>query len=235
MDWHQLQEVIRNTNAGYTNAQNAANSWQGVNAQAQHDAHKVMMEMVRQRDAAVAAYNARGPAPAPSGGGGAPPPPPPPKPINPWITSSNYVAPKGVLQADPDIVITAGEEPISPELLLELQYEDISGMELINISRSDIIDGQNVIYSPIKNLSSLRRKYNPNNVIAMPAVSTSLFSKYPIDLILRVGENPETGLPYEPYFDDNGNLVIELQDVREDEIVEVEIDTSGTINLVDFT
>lgn len=161
------------------------------------------------------------------------PSPPPPKPPDPWIRASSYV--QGVKQAEPDIVLTAGPEAISPELLLELQYEDLAGAELINISRSDIIDGQNVIYSPIKNLSSLRRKYNPNNIISMPSVSSSLFSKYAIDLVLRVGENPATGLPYEPYFDDNGDLVIELTDVREDEIVEVEIDTSGTINLVDFT
>lgn len=172
---------------------------------------------------------------APSGGGGySGPPPPPPKPHNPWITTTNYVSPEGVRQADPDIVITAGEEAISPELLIELQYEDISGTELINISRSDIIDGQNVVYSPVKNLSSLRRRYNPNNIISVPSTATSSFSKYAIDLILRVGEDPNTGLPYEPYFDDNGDLVIEIEDVREDEIIEVEVDSSGTINIVDF-
>ena len=154
------------------------------------------------------------------------------KPPDPWIRTPSFVP--GVKQADPDIVITAGEEPISPELLIELQYEDISGIELINISRSDIIDGQNVVYSPVKNLASLRRKYNPNNIIALPAISSSLFSKYAIDLILRIGENPATGLPYEPYFDENGDLVIEIEDVREDEIVEIEVDSSGTINLVDF-
>lgn len=172
--------------------------------------------------------------PISSGGGTPAPPPPPPKPINPWITTSNYVAPQGVLQADPDIVITAGEDPISPELLLQLEYENVSGMELINISRSDMIDGQEVIYSPIKNLSSLRRKYNPNNIIGVSSLASSSFSKYAIDLILRIGEDPETGLSYEPYFNDNGDLVIELQDVRDDEIVEVDIDTSGTINLVEF-
>ena len=159
------------------------------------------------------------------------PPPPAPKPPDPWIRASSYV--EGVKQADPDIVLF-DEEPLSPELLLELEYEQISGIELINISRSDVIDGQNVVYSPIKNLPSIRRKYNPNNVIAMPTLSSSLFSKYAIDLVLRIGENPETGDPYEPYFNENGNLVIELEDVREDEIVEVEVDTNGTINLVDF-
>lgn len=189
--------------------------------------------LVQERDAIVAAYHAANQPKQSSSEGPPPPPPPPPRPPDPWIRTSSFV--EGVRQADPDIVITAGEEAISPELLLELQYEDLAGIELINISRSDSIDGQNVIYSPIKNLSSLRRKYNPNNVIAMPAVSSSLFSKYAIDLILRVGEDPSTGLPYEPRFDANGNLVIEIQDVREDEIVEVEVDTSGTINLVDFT
>jgi hypothetical protein len=159
------------------------------------------------------------------------PPPPPPKPPDPWIRTSSFV--QGVKQADPDIVLF-DEEPLSPELLLELQYEDLAGTELINISRSDIIDGQNVLYSPIKNLASLRRKYNPNNIIALPAVSSSLFSKYAIDLVLRIGEDPATGLPYEPYFDENGNLVIEIEDVREDEIVEIEVDSNGTINLVDF-
>ena len=34
--------------------------------------------------------------------------------------------------------------------------------------------------------------------------------------------------------DDNGDLVIEIEDVREDEIIEVEVDSSGTINIVDF-
>lgn len=215
--------IVNETNDAYKNAKNDAERSAAVQRRdVAAAAHQREIERVRNLPQS-------GPSHSPG------PPPPPPKPVNPWITSSNYVAPQGVKQADPDIVITAGEEPISPELLLELQYEDVAGAELINISRSDIIDGQNVIYSPIKNLSSLRRKYNPNNIIAMPSVSSSLFSKYAIDLILRVGENPSTGLPYEPYFNDNGDLVIELEDVREDEIVEVEIDTSGTINLVDFT
>jgi hypothetical protein len=172
----------------------------------------------------VTDYNHGFSSPAPS--------PPPPTPPDPWIRTSSYVQP--VKQADPDILIT-NDTTISPELLIQLEYEDVSGIELINISRSDVIDGQDVVYSPIKNLSSIRRKYNPNNIISMPAVSSSLFSKYAIDLILRIGEDPETGNSYEPYFNEDGDLVIELEDVREDEIVEVEIDTNGTINLVDLT
>jgi len=154
-----------------------------------------------------------------------PPPPPPPKPPNPWMTTQTYTGPSGVKQADPDIVLF-NEEGISPEFLLELLYEDISGTELINISRSDIIDGQNVVYSPIKQLSALRRRYNPKNIISLPELSSSFFSRFPIELLDR-------GISA-PYFDNDGNLVIEIEDVREDEIVEIEIDTNGTINEVGF-
>ena len=156
----------------------------------------------------------------------APPPPPPPKPPDPWMRQATFVAPSGVKQADPDIVIF-NEDAISPEFLVELGYEDVSSIELINISRSDIIDGQQVVYSPIKQLSSLRRKYNPNNIISLPELSSSFFSRFPIDLVLR-------GI-LKPYFDDNGNLVIEIEDVKEDEVIEAEIDTNGTINEVDFS
>jgi hypothetical protein len=153
-----------------------------------------------------------------------PPPPPPPKPPA-WITTSDFKEPKGVKQADPDIVIF-NTTPISPEFLIETNYEDLSGMELINISRSDIINGASVSYSPIKNLSALRRKYNPNNIISMPELSSSYFSRFGIDLILR-------GIS-KPFFDSEGNLVIEIQDVKDDEVIEVEISQSGTINEVDF-
>jgi hypothetical protein len=155
-----------------------------------------------------------------------PPPPPPPKPPDPWIRKATFVAPSGVKQADPDIVIF-NEDAISPELLVELGYEDISGIELINISRSDIIDGQNVSYSAVKQLSALRRRYNPNNIIALPELSSSFFSRFQIDIVLR-------GIQ-EPYFNENGDLVIEINDIRDDEVIDVEIDTNGTINEVDFS
>lgn len=153
------------------------------------------------------------------------PPPPPARPPDPWMRSSDYKGPKGIKQADPDVVLF-DQESVSPELLIELEYESISGIELINISRSDIIDGQQVIYSPIKNLSSIRRRFNPNNIISMPELSSSYFSSFSIDLVLRGIRNP--------YFDTNGDLIIEIDEVLEDEIIEAEVDSSGTIDVVEF-
>lgn len=184
-------------------------------------AHNRLVQANAARDAAM-----RSSATGQSSPTTASPSPPPAKPANPWITASNYVAPEGVKQADPDIVLI-DTETISPELLIQLEYENVSGTELINISRSDIIDGQQVVYSPIKNLSSLRRKYNPNNIIALASTSASIFSKYLIDILARGAR--------EPYFDDNGDLVIEVDDVFDDELIEAEVDTSGTIDRVEFS
>jgi hypothetical protein len=216
---------LDNINASYAEHERMANYYAGKDAAQQHAAHLVMQRLVDERNAYLASLSQQS-TPSGGGGGGSAPPPPPPTPPDPWIRTSDYVAPQGVKQADPDIVLF-DDEAISPELLLQLQYEDVAGIELINISRSDIIDGQNVSYSPIAQLSSLRRRYNPNNIIALPSTSSDAFSRFGIDLILR-------GIK-EPYFNENGDLVIEIDEVLEDEIIEAEIDTSGTINRVDFS
>jgi len=158
------------------------------------------------------------------GGGGDAPPPPPPTPPDPWMRVNNYVQ-NGVKQASPDIVLF-DQEAVSPEYLIQLEYEDISGSELINISRSDIINGQDVIYSPIKNLASWNQRYNPNNIIALPSIFNSYFSRYQIDLIFR-------GIR-EPYLNSDGDLVIEIDIVFDEELIEAEIDSNGTIGVVDL-
>jgi hypothetical protein len=171
-------------------------------------------------------YVSSQPGSPPPPAGPPPPPPPPPRPLDPWITTPSSVSPQGVKQADPDVILF-GDEPIGPELLLQLQYEDVAGIELINISRSDIIDGQNVSYSPVTQLSSLRRSFNSNNIIALPSTSSDIFSRFGIDLVLR-------GIR-KPYFNDNGDLVIEIDQVLENEVIEAEVDTSGTINVLDYS
>jgi hypothetical protein len=206
-----------NTAAGYTNASSSVQS-----AVAAHTAQifpPKSFENIPTLPLPV------GPAPS-SPTTSSPPPPAATPPANPWDRRSSFVDPRGVKQPDPSVILF-DSGTVSPEYLIELEYEDISGMELINMSRSDLIDGQSVIYSPIKNLSYLRNKYNPNNIIAIPSYSYSEFSKYRIDLILR-------GIR-DPYFDENGSMVIEIDDIKEEELIEVQIDSSGTINLVDFS
>ena len=144
-------------------------------------------------------------------------------PTNYWVTTPTYTAPTGVKQATPDIIVF-DDMTVDIEYLTNDYFEQFGGQELIKISRSDLIDGKEVVYNPIKNLSVLNQKYNPNTVIAIAPFQQNL-SLYAIDLILR-------GI-HEPYIDrENGYLVIEIDNVKKTESIEVELAIGGTMNRV---
>jgi hypothetical protein len=65
------------------------------------------------------------------------------------------------------------------DFIADAILEDIGGQELINITRTDILNGQNVTYNIVSNLASLEQKFNPNSMIAMQGTDqqhASLFS-----------------------------------------------------------
>ena len=151
------------------------------------------------------------------------PAPPPAVPQSTWDTKVTYTAPTGIKQASPDIIVF--DEEIDPEFLVQAFFQEFGGTELINISRYDLINGDDVSYSPIINLSSLRQSFNPNNIIGIGAFQENP-TKYGIDLFSR-------GV-VEPYFNDDGDLVIEIDNVRPDESIEVEVASDGTINRIEL-
>lgn len=152
-----------------------------------------------------------------------PPPPPPPIPLSIWDERSTYSAPTGIKQANPDIIIF--DEEIDPDFLVQAFFQEFGGTELINISRYDLINGEDVSYSPIINLSNIRQSFNSNNIIGIGAFQENP-TKYGIDLFSR-------GV-VSPYFNDNGDLVIEIDEVRPDESIDVQIASDGTINRVEL-
>ena len=153
------------------------------------------------------------------------PPPPNPTPPSPWSTSTTYQAPKVIKQAQPDIVLDP-EIDTSGDYIVERFFEEIGGQELINISRHDLIDGINVVYNPIANLSRLRQRFNPNNIIESDFLSQNESSNATIDLISR-------GM-YEPTFDDQGRLVVEIDIIRPEENIEVQVASSGTLTRIEL-
>ena len=154
-----------------------------------------------------------------------PPPPPPPTPPNPWITSTTYQAPKGIKQAQPDIVLDR-EIDTTGDYIVERFFEELGGQELINLSRHDLIDGINVVYNPIANLSRLRQRFNPNNIIESDYLSQNEEKNATIDIISR-------GMS-EPYFNDLGQLVVELDIIRPEENIEVQVANSGTLTRIEL-
>ena len=149
-----------------------------------------------------------------------PPPPPPPTPPNPWMTSTTYQAPRGIKQAQPDIVLDP-EIDTTGDYIVERFFEELGGQELINISRHDLIDGINVVYNPIANLSRLRQRFNPNNIIESDFLSQNESRNATIEIISR-------GM-YEPIFDDQGRLVVEIDIIRPEENIEVQVSISETL------
>lgn len=136
--------------------------------------------------------------------------------FTPMPSNKNFkVAPSDIIQFD--------DSNIEIQLITNLLFEDVGAVELSDMSRSDLIDGQQVIYSPITNLPELKRDFDPNKIISnIPMVD--YFSRFLIDLLSR-------GM-YEPYFDDEGNLVIEIDKVLDDEKIEAEILSNGTIEII---
>jgi hypothetical protein len=131
------------------------------------------------------------------------------------------------------ILFDNNEVPI--EIMTDLIFENIGGHELINIARNDIINGQQISYQPIKNISSIQQQYNPNNIVSLQSTSDKYFANFPIKLenkIPQLGTGPDGGSIYiDP---NNGNIVIEIINVELDEQVEVEITVSGTIYEAEF-
>jgi hypothetical protein len=135
----------------------------------------------------------------------------------------------GVLSSEPQyLTITEQVDASLLEFLTDLAFEAIGGQELINISRHDLVDGQKTIYSPIKNLSSIRSQYNPSNIVALQGSSDLNFRSFSIkleDYIVEFGLGPNGEVFY---IDQNGNIVINFTNVPENQEVEVQLLKKGT-------
>jgi hypothetical protein len=121
------------------------------------------------------------------------------------------------------------------EVMTDLIFEDIGGQELINITRNDIINGQQISYSTIKNLASIQQQYNPNNIISLQSTSDKYFANFSIKLnekIPNVGNGPSGS---NVYIDETtGDLIIETINTLSDEQVDIQIAISGTIYEADI-
>ena len=160
-------------------------------------------------------------------------------------TTGKYITPlpdtpyKSTLSAQANVnqVLTApidtilfNDETLPVEVITDLIFENIGGQELINIARNDTVNGQPIIYQPIKNLSIIQQQYNPNNIINLQATSDKYFKNFAIKFETKVpieGSGPNGENIYiDPL---SGGLVIDFVNILDGEQVQVEIITTGTI------
>jgi hypothetical protein len=147
------------------------------------------------------------------------------------VTSRNV---NPVLTAPIDTILF-NDDSVPVEIMADLIFENIGGQELINIARNDTINGQRVIYQPIKNLTAIQQQYNPNNILSLNATSDKYFQNFSIKFDEKVpveGTGPGGAHVYiDPA---TGELIVESINLSEDEQIEVEITIGGTIYEADI-
>jgi len=119
-------------------------------------------------------------------------------------------------------------DPISYEAMFEIVFQDIGGQELINISRADAINGQNIMNSIVKNLKNLMLEYNSNNIIKLGGTSDVLFKNFSIkleDRIPKYGNGTAGAIVY--IEQETGSLTVDLVNMGDEEEVEIEIINQG--------
>ena len=135
-------------------------------------------------------------------------------------------------------IILFDEETVTTDGMFDQIFENIGGQELINITRSDIVNGQKISYQPIKNLSAIQQRYNPNNILGLQQNSDTFFAGFSIKLEDKIPENGNGTDGANVYLNALGDLIIEFINVNPDEQVETQISVSGTIyeaDLGDYT
>jgi len=151
------------------------------------------------------------------------------------ITAPEPPKPKIVKNPNRDVLDLSRDE-FSISSVSRLLFEQVGSIELVNIARRDTIEGQNPYYSMISNLSTVRKNFDPTSIITRQKSNQGIYSNYSISLNDKIPDDQyleRNNLTDFYYIDDNGDLVIELDNLASDEIIDFEIAESGTINLVD--
>lgn len=158
-----------------------------------------------------------------------------PTPITASFMSVASSPPPPPTKTAPIDTVLFNDDSMSIELMTDLIFEEIGGHELINISRNDIVNGQQISYTPIKNLGLVQQRYNPNNIIGLQSTSEKYFANFVIKLeekVPLVGNGPNGSNIY--FDEETGDIIIEGVNMNKDELFEVEISINGTIYTANF-
>ena len=118
----------------------------------------------------------------------------------------------------------------------DMIIQEIGGIELITISRNDLISEQQINYQPIKNIANTSLQYNPLNILALQDLDSDYFSKFPINLdkyIPNVGSG--TGGAY-VYINSSNEVVVESVNLLPGQSLEIQfLSFDSTINGTIYT
>jgi hypothetical protein len=150
--------------------------------------------------------------------------------VNPFLPEPIYTRiRKGIQIASPDVVL---DDPyISVESMGDYIFATIGGTEILSATRSDLIDSPlNRNYTAIQDAGTA---FTKENAISFNDNSSNTFRGFAIDLKKHVPENNVSHPLIEPELDSdqnpNGNVRINLKDIKPGYYVDVEILTNGNV------
>lgn len=138
----------------------------------------------------------------------------------------------------PDLYdIERGNDSLPESVLEYLLFEQIGGQELLSVSRTDTLNGTNPSYSIISNLVDLRFQYAPSNIISLPNTLPDIFKQYSIvlekyvpEVSIAEGDSPNAYINT----DSENSLVLEFKNMQPNQQVELQILSTGDLDLIDF-
>jgi preprotein translocase subunit SecD len=134
-------------------------------------------------------------------------------------SADSSVDSSGVKAARPDIVTI--EQSVDVDLLDTIVFEKLGAQELISITRHDLINGEQIDYRPLRQLSRLS---TPSSWFSLQGTSNQTFANFTIKL--------EEKIPYSidsPVAIVNNEVVVSVVNLERDEQVEVQIISYGDI------
>lgn len=137
------------------------------------------------------------------------------------------VSAASIKPATPDL-IDFDEAMVPIDFISAIFFENVGAQELINISRTDLVNGLYLTYSPIKNLTNIAQKYSPQNIFTVPVNAQSIFNNYELkldDYVPEYGTGPNGEMIYiDPV---TRNLTVNVINMINNEKVEVEVLNHG--------
>jgi hypothetical protein len=144
-----------------------------------------------------------------------------------WILRQNLEA-KAIKTAPP--ITNLISQTIVPEddsaMAFYKEFEYFNATALSTILRNDMVNGQNINYLPITNISNINVAYNPNNLVKLQSTLQSYFEKFEfnLDKYTPIAAEPnEEYVPYQtPETVADYEITIDFADIIGTERVEVE-------------
>lgn len=107
----------------------------------------------------------------------------PPTPEMPAVvvntTTAATATAKKTKIATPDLILF-DESAVTVEVMTELLFESIGSIELLSISRNDIVNGQEISYNLIANTAAIEKIYNTKKFVRLPGSSEEAFKNFSI-------------------------------------------------------